>query len=161
MSHGKLDDRSIDAYIDEISSTPEERELLLEAHRQLEKDLLRLADPLPPFDFVEQVMARVAVAPAAVISRSEFVTAMTIVSVALLGGLGAIVISGDIASTFALGLARTTLLVREHLVAASSGLSALWRTAAIPFVCGMGMMMIVTLSVLRRITAPTGAKASL
>lgn len=37
---------------------------VLEEHRQLEKDLFRLADPLPPPDLVHQVMARVAASPA-------------------------------------------------------------------------------------------------
>ena len=36
---------------------------VLEEHRQLEKDLFRLADPLPPPDLVHQVMARVAASP--------------------------------------------------------------------------------------------------
>jgi anti-sigma factor RsiW len=38
---------------------------LVELHRQLEKDLHRLSDPLPPPDFVHQVMARVQAQPVA------------------------------------------------------------------------------------------------
>ena len=55
---------------------------LAEEHRQLEKDLFRLADPMPPLDFVQSVMARVALEPAP--SRVELRTGFTILAVTLI-----------------------------------------------------------------------------
>jgi hypothetical protein len=54
----------------------------VEEHRQLEKDLFRLVDPLPPPDLVSRVMARVADEPAPV--RVEVKTAFSILAVTLM-----------------------------------------------------------------------------
>ena len=60
-----------------------------EQHRQLEKDLFRLADPMPPVDFVQSVMARVALEPAP--TRVELRTGLSILAVTLMGAVLAFV----------------------------------------------------------------------
>ena len=45
-------DLELEAMLAELAPTEAERATLLEEHRQLEKDLLRLGDPLPPPDFL-------------------------------------------------------------------------------------------------------------
>ena len=58
------EDLELELLLKELAPTDALRAQLLEEHRQLEKDLLRLADPMPPADFVHAVMAKVATAPA-------------------------------------------------------------------------------------------------
>ena len=62
---------------------------IAEQHRQLEKDLFRLADPMPPPDFVQSVMARVALEPAP--TRVELRTGLSILAVTLMGAVLAFV----------------------------------------------------------------------
>ena len=71
-------DTELEALLAELAPTQAERTTLLEEHRQLEKDLLRLADPLPPPDFLANVMSRVAVAPARPLSRADVWSAVAI-----------------------------------------------------------------------------------
>ena len=78
-------DAETEALLRELAKTDDERDLLLEEHRQLEKDLLRLADPLPPPDFLAKVMTRVAAAPARPVSRADVWSAVAIVGVKLAG----------------------------------------------------------------------------
>src|SRR6478672_7907016 len=78
-------DAELEAMLAELS--PEERELLLEEHRQLEKDLLRLADPLPPPDFVHQVMRKVATAPAPAPAPRDIALAALIMVSAVTAGV--------------------------------------------------------------------------
>src|SRR5258706_10475493 len=78
-------DAELEKMLSELS--PEEREALLEEHRQLEKDLLRLADPLPPPDFVHQVMQKVAAAPAPTPAPRDIALAAFITLSAFAAGL--------------------------------------------------------------------------
>src|SRR4051794_12056517 len=75
----------LDQLIAALGNTPAERDALLEEHRQLEKDLLRLADPPPPPDFVSKVMAKVAAQPK-VFSRAEIIGAASLVTALLAVG---------------------------------------------------------------------------
>ena len=56
-------DPELNALLAELADSDEARDELIEEHRQLEKDLLRLVDPLPPHDFVQSVMKKVAATP--------------------------------------------------------------------------------------------------
>lgn len=141
----------------ELAPESEEREALIEAHRLLESDLSRLADPLPPPDFLQNVMARVASAPAPAPARSEVMTAMAIVGVTLAFAAVAYVSTGSVKSDFGLAVAQLVIVVRETLVAMGSALAALWRTAAVPMVAALGMMLLLSLLGLKRLTSPAAA----
>jgi hypothetical protein len=103
---------------------------ILEEHRQLEKDLLRLADPLPPPDFVHQVMARVAAEPTPL--HRELWTGLSILAASLLVGLGVLLSNDAALSGAGTSLARSLVDGRALLEALRSGANALWLTAAAP-----------------------------
>lgn len=153
-----LNDPELEALLAELAPTQAERATLLEEHRQLEKDLLRLADPLPPPDFLAGVMARVAEAPARPLSRADVWSAVAIVGVTLSLAAIALVLSGEVTSGFGLALASLVVKVREGLVASGSALLALWTTAALPTVLGLSLLLVATLTAFRRLVAPAQVK---
>lgn len=157
MSHD-LDDRELEALLSELAPTEEERAKLLEEHRQLEKDLLRLSDPLPPADFVGQVMKRVAESPVKV-SKVEVGTAVGIVFVTVALAAVALVAGGGFGG-FGLALAQLAVNVRDGLVAMGSGLLALWTTAALPSVVALSMLLAASLVALKRYVRPTNVKVT-
>lgn len=125
---------------------------LLEEHRQLEKDLYRLADPLPPPDFVHQVMAKVAAAPKPV--RSEVWGALAILVAAL--GLSALTFfaGGGNLGTFGVWVASFLVDLREIGVALASAATALWKIAAFPLTAALAVVLILSLLGLRRLAGP-------
>ncbi len=141
----------LEQLLKELASTDEERAQLLEEHRQLEKDLLRLADPMPPPDFVHAVMAKVAVAPARAPAKSEIAMAVIIVSAALAASVLAFGAAhgdvGDLGLTFT----RMVLQLRDTAVGLGSALAALWRTAALPLTIGMAAALAACLVALKRV----------
>jgi hypothetical protein len=122
---------------------------ILEEHRQLEKDLFRLADPLPPPDFVHAVMAKVAKAPAPV--RSEMKVGMAILAVTF--GLLALslVFGGASLGVFGVKLAAVLVQVKDLAIGAASALSALWKTAAVPLTISLSLALLMSLVVLKRL----------
>ncbi len=156
-----MNDPELEALLNELAPTEAERALLLEDHRQLEKDLLRLADPLPPPDFLSKVMTRVAEAPARPVSRADVWSAVAIVGVTMALAVIALVASGGLAGTGSVGLALASVAVvlREALVAAGSALHALWMTAALPTVLGLSLLLAATLTAFRRLVQPAQPKA--
>jgi hypothetical protein len=154
MATEDLNDGELEALLNELATTPEDRALLLEEHRQLEKDLLRLADPLPPPDFVGQVMHKVATAPPRPVSRADVLTALGVISGALCLALGALVLGGSSSASPGVGLAQLTVQLQGVLVAIGSGLLAVWRTAALPLVAGLAATLLVSLSALKRLATP-------
>ncbi|MEW6434785.1 MAG: hypothetical protein AB1730_25070 [Myxococcota bacterium] len=155
MSHD-WDDQDLEAMLADLAPTEEGRAQLLEEHRQLEKDLLRLSDPLPPADFVGQVMKRVAESPRKV-SMVEVVTAVGIVFVTV-ALAGVALVAGGGFGGLGLALAQLVVNVREALVAMGSGLLALWTTAALPSAVALSMLLGAALVALRRTTQPTDVK---
>lgn len=151
-------DPELEALLRELAPTDDERAALLEEHRQLEKDLLRLADPLPPPDFLAKVMTRVAEAPARPVSRADVWSAVAIVGVTLALAVGAFLVSGGVTGGFGLALASLVVKLREALVAAGSGLLALWTTAALPLALGVSSLIVASLVALRRFAQPASAK---
>ncbi len=131
--------------------------LLKEAHRQLEKDLLRLADPLPPGDFVSSVMAKVEAQPKRV-PVSEIVSAVLIAVGALAASAIAFVSSGASPDGVAVSFAQAFVSAREVLVGCGSALSAVWRTAGLPLSIMLGMVVMAALVGFRRLVAPVNAK---
>jgi hypothetical protein len=151
------DERELARLLLEAAADPGEREALAEAHRQLEKDLLRLADPLPPPGFVAAVMEKVSAAPRPV-SAVEVRSAVAIVAVALAASAVAFVRAGASAEGLALQLARALVSAREVLVGGGSGLAAVWRTGGLPLSVVLAVVTMVTLVGLRRLVAPENAK---
>jgi len=141
----------------EVAPDEADRELVREAHRQLEKDLLRLADPLPPGDFLSQVMARVEAEPRRV-SGAEVRSAVAITAAALLASVVAFVASGASPDGVAVSLAQTFISAREVLVGFGSALAAVWRTAALPVSVALAILVMVSLVGFRRFITPMNAK---
>lgn len=146
----EINDPELEALLSKLAPNETERALLLEEHRQLEKDLLRLADPLPPPDFLAKVMTRVAEAPARPLSRSDVWSAVAIVGVTMTLAVIALLVSGGVTGGLGLALASIAVALREALVAAGSALHALWMTAALPTVLGLSVLLAGTLAAFRR-----------
>jgi hypothetical protein len=151
-------DLELDALLGELSE--DDRALLLEEHRQLEKDLLRLSDPLPPADFVTLVMKREANAPARAVSKAEMFTAAGIVLAAVSAAVVALLTAGSGSGGFGLALADLAIRVRDGLVAMGSGLVAIWTTAALPLAVSLLVTVGLSLVALKRFSQPTAAKVT-
>jgi hypothetical protein len=123
---------------------------LLEDHRQLEKDLFRLADPLPPADFVNQVMAKVAAAPTSL--RTELIAGLSIfVATAVLAVL-VLVLGDPQLGSVGVKLASQLVQLKAVAIAVMSAVFALWNAAAIPIAAGMTALVVASLMGLRRLT---------
>ena len=133
------EDIELELLLKELAPTDELRAQLLEEHRQLEKDLLRLADPLPPADFVHAVMAKVATAPARAPARGEVLVAAGIVFAAVIASVLAFSATGDGVGGVGLQFTQLVLRIRETVIGLGSALQALWRTAALPLTVGLGL----------------------
>jgi hypothetical protein len=151
-------DLELEALLAELAADPLERELIREEHRQLEKDLLRLADPPPPPDFLASVMLRVAHAPPAPLSRRDVWAAVVTVMGALALALAALVVSGAYGGSFGLALGSAAVKLRESMVASGSVLTALWTTAALPLAIGVSVVLAASLSAFRRFVQPEQTK---
>lgn len=122
---------------------------ILEEHRQLEKDLYRLADPAPPPDFVHRVMARVASEPTPL--RRELWTGLSILAASLLVALG-VFVSNDAALIGAgTGLARLLLEGTALFDALGSGANALWHTAVAPLAGLFAVLLFCSLFGIKRL----------
>lgn len=151
-------DPELEALLAELAPSEAERATLLEEHRQLEKDLLRLADPLPPPDFLSLVMTKVAEAPARPVSRADVWSAVAIIGVTMSLAVIALLVSGGVTGGFGLALASMVVKLREALVASGSALLALWTTAALPMVLGLCLLLAATLTAFRRLVQPAHVK---
>jgi hypothetical protein len=150
-------DDELERLLSELAPTSEARAELLEAHRLLEKDLSRLGDPLPPPDFLQNVMAKVAAEPARSMSRSELVNGIGVAVISAVAAAVAVWSDGAAASMLGTGLA----LVRDGGAALGSGLAALWRGAPLPMSVGLSLSFMLSLVLMRRIgQAPTEMKVS-
>lgn len=121
----------------------------LEEHRQLEKDLFRLQDPLPPAGFVPMVMQRVARAPAPVAAEIRTGVSILFLTVGLFvtfivarGGSW-----GDVGSEVARGLVQTRFL----LVGLLEGFVAVWKTAGVPVTATAAVLLVLSLFGLRKL----------
>lgn len=150
------DDRELEAFLATLS--PEEREALLEEHRQLEKDLLRLADPPPPPDFVQLVMTKVAAAPAPAPARGDIALAALITVGAFAAGLFAFFSHGASVDGLGLSFASFLLHAREAVIGFGSMLEAVWRTSALPLSVGLAGTLVTSVIALKRLG--TEARAS-
>jgi hypothetical protein len=124
---------------------------IAEEHRQLEKDLFRLADPMPPLDFVQSVMARVALEPAP--ARVELRTGLSILAVTLMGAVLAFVAAHGNLGLLGTRAASSVVVWRNLFTAASEALAAVWSTAALPTVVAMAGLIVVSTLGVRRLAA--------
>jgi hypothetical protein len=124
---------------------------IAEQHRQMEKDLFRLADPMPPVDFVQSVMARVALEPAP--ARVELRTGFTILAVTLMGAVLAFVATHGNLGLLGTHAASAVVVWRNLFFAASEALAAIWSTAALPTVVAMAGLVVVSTLGVRRLAA--------
>lgn len=122
---------------------------VLEEHRQLEKDLFRLADPLPPPDFVQQVMERVANAPAP--ARIEWRSFGAILATAVAAGLGTLLVNVGVGGV-GVRLATTLVSLRDFAVGLSRGLSVVWSTQSGPLTFAVVLTLFFSIVLLRRLT---------
>jgi hypothetical protein len=122
---------------------------VLEEHRQLEKDLYRLADPLPPPTLVASVMARVATEPTPL--RRELWAGIPILVASLAVGLGLLITNDQALVRLGAALAAMVTDGRALLQGLASGANALWNTAAGPVAVVLVFLLIVSLSGLKRL----------
>ena len=126
---------------------------IIEEHRQLEKDLLRISDPLPPPDFVHLVMAKVEQAPVPL--RREVWTGLAIFGVAVAAMLAFVLGDAATAGAFGTNVAAGLLSLRDGLAASGAGLKAIWTTAALPVTAAASVILVFVLFAFRRLAAPT------
>jgi anti-sigma factor RsiW len=124
---------------------------IAEEHRQMEKDLFRLADPMPPVDFVQSVMARVALEPAP--ARVEMRTGLSILAITLMGAILAFVAAHGNLGLLGTRAASSVLAWRNLFFAATEALAAIWSTAALPTVVAMAGLIVVSTLGVRRLAA--------
>lgn len=122
---------------------------ILEEHRQLEKDLLRLSDPLPPPDFVQQVMAKVEAQP--VPMRREVWTGVGIFAAALVGIAAVVMQDAAMLGAFGTAVASVLTNLKAVVFAAVHGLGALWSHAALPTTVVASFMLMSVLVAVRRL----------
>ena len=131
---------------------------LLEEHRQLEKDLYRLADPLPPPDLVHKVMAKVALepkSPGSEVKVGLFILAAAVM-LAMVGFLGA----GEGAGTFGSSVAGFTVQARSLLAGFGHAALTIWQTAGVPLTFGSLLLLFVSLFGLRKLAASSSSPSS-
>lgn len=151
-------DPELEALLAETAATPEAREALIEEHRLLENDLLRLADPLPPPDFLQGVMRRVAAEPVRPVSRRD-VSEAAVVIVATVGLATAALLATSDGTTPGLAVTGLFLNARSLLIALGSALSALRTTAALPATVALSLSAWASLALFRRAASPAAVKA--
>jgi hypothetical protein len=122
---------------------------VLEEHRQLEKDLYRLADPLPPPMLVASVMARVATEPTPL--RRELWSGLLIMVASLTVGLGLLITNDQALVRLGSALAALVMDGKALFQGLASGANALWNTAAGPVAVVLVLLLIVSLSGLKRL----------
>lgn len=124
---------------------------IIEEHRQLEKDLLRLSDPLPPPDFIQQVMAKVEERPVPV--RREIWTGAAIFAAALAGVVA--VVGTDAVALGSLGtwIASASTEFKMLFFGTLSGVSTLFSHAMVPITAIASVMLMFVLMGVRRVAA--------
>ena len=125
---------------------------LLEEHRQLEKDLFRLADPPPPFDLVLRVMQRVAAEPLPV--RVELRTGLSILAATLMAAVLSFVATRGPIGLLGATAARAVVSWKTGLLSVNDALQVVWSTTAVPLTVSLCLLLFVSLVGLRRVATP-------
>ncbi len=117
---------------------------LAEMHRQMEKDLFRIQDPLPPADFVASVMARV---EASRPPRQEVRQGFAIFASALAVALGSFVVMGGSPAELGVRLARAMISLRGAFFSLSGLVESMWSQPAL--VLGAALFVFVATSLVQ------------
>jgi hypothetical protein len=123
---------------------------VLEEHRQLEKDLYRLVDPLPPPDLVQKVMTEVAAQPAPL--RRELATGFGILGGAV--ALAVTVLARDPEALGRVGLAFASVLMdgKDFFPSLFGALQTLWGAAGLSGVAACCSVLLFSLFGLKRLS---------
>ncbi len=115
---------------------------LVEEHRQLEKDLFRLQDPLPPPDFVKRVMAKVeATRPA----QEELRQGFAILATALAVAVGSFVFGGGSSAELGVTLARALVGLSGAVVQAGEVTQSMWSQSGLPLFAALALFAVYSL----------------
>jgi anti-sigma factor RsiW len=120
----------------------------IESHRQLEKDLFRIQDPLPPVDLVSKVMARVEAAPQPV---RDVKLGVFILVAGLMMFLASFLAGPHAPAVLGTHAAGAVVFVRQLAVALGAAVSVIWQTAAFPLIAISGLLLAASLLGLRRL----------
>ncbi len=140
-----------DEYAEHVASCPHCAEQL-EEHRQLEKDLFRLADPLPPVDLVARVMQRVAAEPLPV--RAEVRAGLSILAATLMAAVLSFVATRGPIGLLGASAARAMVSWKTALWSLNHALQVMWTTTAIPLTASLCLLLFLSLVGLRRVATP-------
>lgn len=131
---------------------------IMEEHRLLEHQLTDLMDPPPPGDFVQLVMAKVAVAPAP--ARRELAVAGGIVGTSFIALLVLLVASVPSLEALGLGAMSRALNGGRWMQAAANGLSTVWSVMGPQLLVLCLVTLMISLYGLRRLAGdPNGLEA--
>jgi len=128
---------------------------VLEEHRQLEKDLFRIQDPLPPSNFVSLVMAKVAKAPAP--SNSELWSGLSILGTAIALAFALVVARGATVGQVGVAFAHGVLDLRSIAIGLVTGAGGVWKAAAFPLTATVAFMLLLSVAAMRKLA---GAEAT-
>ena len=122
---------------------------VLEEHRRLEKDLFQLADPFPPLDFTQRVMARVAAQPAPL--RLNLAVGLAIAATAF--GLGVFTLAASGVGVSIIGSLAASLVITAKSLAIGSQkvVSSLWATEALPVAVSLFLVLLFCVFALKRL----------
>jgi hypothetical protein len=141
-------DRDFEQWLEAQGAAETDLPELREAHRLLEQDLFRLADPLPPEDFVQGVMEKVEANPHRRLSFADLFIGSSIFVTTL--ALAALVLFKSPSGALGLWLGDALVSARQLLVAGDSVMSAVWTTHALPSAIVISLSLLVSLVALKR-----------
>lgn len=128
---------------------------LLEEHRQLEKDLFRLADPFPPLDFTQRVMAQVAVQPAP--TNINLAVGLAIAVTAFGLGLFTLAAAGAGISIVGSFVGSALITAKSLWVGGEKAVSLLWATESLPMAISLFLSLLLCVFALKRLVADAPA----
>jgi hypothetical protein len=123
---------------------------VLEEHRQLEKDLFRLADPLPPADLVAKVMQRVAAEPLPL--RAEIRVGVSILAATVMAAVLSFVATRGPIGLLGASAARSFVAWKTSLWGLNNAVQVAWSTTTVPLALCLSVLLFVSLVGLRRMT---------
>ncbi len=136
----------------EHASGCERCQALLEAHRDLDRQLARLVDPLPPPDFVAQVMKSVEKLPAPAPVPTGLGSGLWILTAALATSVFTLALGGYRLTAVLSSLGTTLLVMKSAWVGFSAAFDALWTIAALPLAVAVAVGLMFALYVLDRLS---------
>jgi anti-sigma factor RsiW len=122
---------------------------MLEEHRQLEKDLFRLVDPLPPSDLVALVMRRVVAEPLPV--RAEMRVGLSILAATLMAAVLSFVATHGPIGLLGASAARTMVSWKTTFLGLNNAVQVTWSTTTVPLAVCLSFVLFLSLVGLRRV----------